>query len=131
MTSPLRRKRPTTVRGRNTPIWKATRYAWPLAALAALLAGGTASAQPLFAPPPPPVQRPLPAAPAPVATPTSSPRAADSAPALMPYGAGFVQPAALQRVPAPVPPDQPEVSNEYADILELPGPRKVFGALDS
>ena len=45
MTSPLRRKRQTTVRGRNMPTWRATKFAWQSAAGAALLFGGTASAQ--------------------------------------------------------------------------------------
>src|SRR5689334_17661352 len=89
MTSPLRRKRPTTARGSSTP----TRTACSLAALAVLLSGGLASAQgpartpqasyPAWSVPPPPV---------PQATGLSPVAAAQPRP-------GAVRPTALQLPP--------------------------------
>ena len=37
----------------------------------------------------------------------------------------------MQPPVAPVPPGAPTTSSEYADLLELPGPERVFGTLES
>src|SRR5947209_8055653 len=112
MTSPLRRKRPTTVRGRNTPTWRATRYAWPLAVLAALVACGFASAQKAPALPPQPL--PLPAQ----YTLPTPPVSTFSTAGVEQVG---MQPPRPGTVPVPAPSPADTASSEYEELLRLPG----------
>jgi hypothetical protein len=91
--------------------------------LAALVVAGAAGAQ--QTPPP----RPLPAGWPPSAP---MPVASQTAPAALPSSAGAVQLATMQPPPiAPVPAGAPTTSSEYADLLELPGPQRVFGIRES
>jgi hypothetical protein len=118
MTSPLRRKRPITVRGLSTPArTPAEQAGWAAGALACLalsLAGGAAQAQPSA--------RPYELPPVPLTTTAAAPAPVPEKP-----GAGI--PA------APAGPVQPaEETGAYTQLerqLEMPGPDRLFGHLNS